>query len=111
MRLDELFEAVVDVAIQGRVPGSPGSMGLMRSRADYGHTIKSPLAVEKGAVDALSALLPDQDNPEHAIDIVCQNFKMEPEHLKKIFYQQKKINPAQFAHLKKEQLKNAPMKI
>lgn len=111
MRLDELFESVVDVAIQGRVPGSPGSMGLMRSRADYGRSIHNVSGLEKGAVDALCELLHTIHDPEKAVEDVSFKFRMEPDHLKSLFRKHKQQGPADYHRQYKKQAEKAPAKI
>jgi pterin-4a-carbinolamine dehydratase len=81
----DLEEAMMDVALQGRGPVSPGSMGLMRSRADYGRKIADPSNIHLGAVDALQAAVESPVDVNEKIAEVAHIFKMGEGELCKIF--------------------------
>ena len=84
---------MVDVALQGRGPMSPGSIGLMRSRADYGRRIEDSKNVIKGAVDALEAAINDPTNVDERIMEISQQFKMSEGDLARYFEKLKGISP------------------
>lgn len=85
MRIRDITEAVVDVALQGRGPVSPGSMGLMRSRADYGRKIADPSGIHLGAVDALQAAVESPVNVDEKIMEIAHTFKMSEGELCRVF--------------------------
>ena len=81
----DLEESMMDVALQGRGPVSPGSAGLMRSRSDYGRKIADPSNIHLGAVDALQAAVESPVNVDQKISEVAHTFKMDEGELCRIF--------------------------
>ena len=114
MRLKEFTttEAVVDVALQGRHPMSTGSMGLMRSRADYGLTLQHGTNPKKGAIDALCAELEvPVDSVEATVDKISNRFKMKKDDLVHTFMKVKRMKPEDYHHHALEKSSHTPMKV
>lgn len=111
MRLKEILEAVVDVALQGRGPVTPGSLGLMKSRADFGLTIGDSSNIYKGAVAQLAAELERHENTAQMLTLVAQQFKMDEAQLSRAFHKVKGISPEQYHHQQLEKSKHDPIRI
>lgn len=107
----KVTEAVMDVALQGRQPASPGSMGLMRSRADFGLTLDHGTDPMKGAVDSLAAALGEPCKVDHQIEVYAHQFKITPEQMTHAFRKAKNMSPAEFHKNEMHRLKHSPMKI
>ena len=114
MRLKEFTttEAVVDVALQGRQPMSTGSMGLMRSRVDYGQTLHHGINPKKGAIDALCAELEAPvDNVETTVEKISNRFMMKKDDLVHLFMKMKRMKPEDYHHHALQKSKHEPMKV
>jgi pterin-4a-carbinolamine dehydratase len=107
----DLEEAMMDVAVQGRGPTSPGSMGLMRSRADYGRKIADPGNIHLGAVDALQAAIETPVNVDEKILEIALKFKMDEGELSRAFQKIKSMSPHAYHRRAIDRLKKEPIKI
>jgi pterin-4a-carbinolamine dehydratase len=81
----DLEESMMDVALQARRPASPGSMGLMRSRAGWDHKISNPSNIHLGAVDALQSALESPTNVAEKITEIAQRFRIDQDQLTQMF--------------------------
>ena len=114
MRLKEFTttEAVIDVALQGRQPMSTGSMGLMRSRADYGQTLQHATNPKKGAIDALTAELEvPVDSVESTVLKISNRFQIKQDDLVHLFMKMKRMKPEDYHHHALQKSKHEPMKV
>lgn len=114
MRLKEFAttEAVVDVALQGRNPMSTGSMGLMKSRADYGLTLQQGTDPRKGAIDALcSELEVPVDSVEKIVQKISHRFRIESDELVRLFIKIKGAKPEVYHHHSMHKNNHSPMKV
>ena len=104
-------EAVVDVAVQAREPLSPGSFGLMRSRADYGAVIHHPKRIYKAAVEALTARLEQKVKVEQEISNIAHQFKTKEGNLVRAFEMIKRSDPHDYHKKAIDKIKKSPLKI
>jgi hypothetical protein len=112
MRWKEIQEAVIDVALQGKMPVSPGSMGLMMSRVDYGRSIEQNQPnVVRGAIDSLAAALEEPVDVDQLISDTCLRFRMTENELKTAFERAKGQRVWEYHRQALERRKNSPMKI
>ena len=107
----DLEEAMMDVALQGRSPASPGSFGLMRSRADYGRKIEDPNAIIQGAIDALEYAISRETSVDQKIMEIAQTFKMSEGELARAFRKIKGISAHDYHRRAIDKLKKEPIKI
>ena len=109
----KVSEAMMDVAVQGRMPISAGARGLMASRADYGSVIHDNTNIMKGAVDELANQLEIEANPniDDLILGLVQRFQVKDDKLKHAFYSEHGMYPPEYAKRARHAAKNAPMKI
>jgi hypothetical protein len=106
-------EAMMDVAVQGRMPVSAGARGLMVSRADYGSVIHDNTNILKGAADELASQLESEPNPnvDDLILRLVQRFQVKDTNLKKAFHAEYGMHPGEYAKKARYNANNSPMKI
>ena len=107
----KIEEAMMDVAVQGRMPVSAGSRGLMLSRADFGSVIHDNTNIMKGAVDELASQLSVPADVDQCLQQIVARFQVKDTDLVHAFQKEHGMRPAQYARKQLAAAKHGPMKI
>jgi len=107
----DLVESMMDVALQAREPVSPGSRGLMHSRADFGRKVQNPKNVIRGAVAALAAAIDVPTDVDQRIIEISDHFKISEDELSRHFNKILGSRPHDYHRQAMATRKKSPMKI
>ena len=111
MKVKDVVEAVIDAAVQGRMPVSSGSLGLMTSRADFGHAIHKDTNILIGAADKLADLLKTAGNHEQAFMDVVRDFRVKEHELLRAFSSRYGCSPEKYLKKTQKELATSPKKV
>ena len=108
----KLSEAAMDVAVQARMPESPGARGLMHARARYDKVVdKEQHNYMQGAIDALAETVKEGNNPSHSVTNISQYYKIKEEKLVAAFKKKYNMTVAEYHKHNLHSKKHSPKAI